>query len=165
MKKIDFLGDEIELFTHNPLVGEMAPCFKAMNEQFDIVELSDFKGYKVLISSFPSIDTPVCSLQAKQFNKKVEQIANLKAISISTDLPFAQKRFCTAENIENMINLSDANFLEFSMRYGLLIEKLRLTARAVIILDANHIIRYFDIVDDISKEPDYDKALDVASKL
>lgn len=165
MGTIIFGGKSVNLTGVHPVVGDVAPDFKAHNFKFESVSLHDFAGKTVLISSFPSIDTPVCELQTKRFNKEASLHKNIKLISISCDLPFAQHRFCAAENISDMTILSDAAWADFGIKYGLLISSFRLLARSVIIIDKEGIIRYIEIVSDVSHEPNYDNALKVLESL
>lgn len=142
--------------------GQMAPNFKAADANFNPVSLSDFKNKAVLISVVPSLDTGICSIQTKHFNDTMAvQYPQVSMLTISMDLPFAQKRFCTSENINNITTLSDAVWREFAANYGLLIEDMGLLARAVFVLDKNHKVVYKQLVSNLAKEPDY-KAVEKA---
>ena len=146
--------------------GAAAPDFKVVNGDFKPVRLSDFKGRPCLISSVPSLDTPVCSLQTKRFNSELSGLpSQVAAITISMDLPFAQKRFCAAEGLNNVITLSDHRSVEFGTRYGFLIEELRLLARGTVVIDAKGVVQYVEYVPDVSMEPDYEAALKVVRSL
>ena len=148
-KKLTLRGNAVEL-------GQQAPDFKAANNKFAPVSLSDFEGKAVLISTVPSLDTGVCSLQTKHFNDKfAANYSNVVMLTISMDLPFAQSRFCKAENITQMHTLSDAVWREFAQHYGLLIQDMGLLARSVFILDKDHKIVYKQLVTNLAKEPDY----------
>ena len=148
-KMLTLRGTPIEL-------GQKAPNFKAANNKFGPVSLDDFNGKAVLISTVPSLDTGICSLQTKHFNDKVAaKFSDVVLITISMDLPFAQSRFCKTENITQLHTLSDAVWREFAANYGLLIENMGLLARSVIILDKEHKVVYKQLVTNLAKEPDY----------
>lgn len=144
-------------------VGQQAPNFKVVDEAFVPVELTDFSEQAVLISVVPSLDTGICSLQTKHFNEQVAtQFSNVKLITISADLPFAQKRFCKQENIDKIITLSDSVWRNFGENYGLYIKDMGLLSRAVFILDKNHKVVYKQLVANLATEPNY---LDIIEKL
>lgn len=150
--KVTLLGNKIE-------VGQKAPNFTALNNELKFVQLNDFKDKVILISSVPSLDTGVCQMQTVRFNKEVEQIKGLKVITISCDLPFAQSRFCTSFNTNNVVTLSDHKDLDFGLKYGCAIEELRLLNRAIFVIDKNGIIQYVEYVKENTDHPNYDKAL------
>lgn len=146
--------------------GQAAPDFKVVDEQFNPVKLSDFSGKVVILSIVPSIDTGICSLQTKRFNDEVTKLqGNLKLLTISADLPFAQKRFCIEEEINNHQLLSDSVWRDFGMKYGLLIKNMGLLSRAVLIIDEQGVLKYQQIVPELSKEPDYDEVLNALKKI
>jgi thiol peroxidase len=156
----------VKLSADQQFTGDKAPNFKVVDEQFNPVQLNDFIGQTVLISVVPSIDTGTCSLQTKRFNDEVLNLpANVTILTISTDLPFAQKRFCSTEKIEQLRLLSDAVWRDFGLKYGLLIEDMGLLARAILIIDGQGIIRYQQVVEQIAKQPDYEDALKALNKL
>lgn len=158
-KMLTLRGNAVEL-------GQQAPDFKAANNKFAPVSLSDFEGKAVLISTVPSLDTGVCSLQTKHFNDKfAANYSDVVMLTISMDLPFAQSRFCKAENITQMHTLSDAVWREFAQNYGLLIQDMGLLARGVIILDKDHKIVYKQLVTNLAKEPDYVSVESALNKL
>jgi thiol peroxidase len=141
-------------------VGDQAPEFTLLANDLSEVKLSDSAGKVRFLSVVPSLDTSVCSLQTKRFNDYLAEVGEkVVAYTISCDLPFAQARFCSAEGIVNMKALSDHREVAFGQAYGLLIKELRLLARAVLIVDAKDIIRYFQLVPEIGQEPDYGAAL------
>jgi thiol peroxidase len=122
--------------------------------------LSDFTGKVKVITTFPSIDTPVCDMQVKEFNKRAAGMAqDVVILGISRDLPFAQKRFCQAFDIRKVTLLSDYKYSSFGINYGLLVKELNLLARSVLILDKNDIIRYIQIAEELTAALDYDEAL------
>lgn len=153
-------GKPVTLLGKVPQVGQKAPNFTAYNAEFQKVSLSDFKRKTILISVVPSLDTKVCSLQTLRFNEwlKAEPRAFI-FITISMDLPFAQKRFCEQEKIDKAIVLSDFDKKEFGNNYGVIIKENGLLARSVFIIDEKGKIKYIQIVPEISNEPDYDAVM------
>ena len=157
---ITFKGSPLTLVGRALKLETPAPEFKVVSADLKEVRLSDFAGKIKLVTSFPSLDTPVCDLQVKEFNKRATALsADTAILAISKDLPFAQKRFCSENNIQNINVLSDYKFSSFGINYGLLIKELNLLARAVLILDKNNILRYRQIVAELTTPPDYDAAL------
>ncbi|MBN1900805.1 thiol peroxidase [Candidatus Sumerlaeota bacterium] len=139
-------------------IGDVAPDFVVVNQELKPVRLSDFKNELVIISSVPSLDTPVCEMQTKRFNREASLI-KARILTISMDLPFAQKRFCGANEIENLMVLSDYRERDFGKKYGLLIQELQLLTRAVLMIDPSGRIAYMQIVKEVTHEPDYDDVL------
>jgi len=159
-RKITFKGNPLTLVGRNIKAGNSAPYFRVVANDLKEVSPGDFKGKVRLITSFPSIDTPVCDLQVKEFNKRAVGLSSdIVIMGISKDLPFAQARFCQANDIKNILTFSDYKFSSFGINYGLLIKELNLLARAIIILDKNDIIRYIQIVEELTRVPDYNDAL------
>ncbi len=163
--KVTFGGNPVTLVGNEIKVGEKAPDFTVINNDLKPVKLSDYKGKTRIISVFPSVDTPVCAAQNRVFNQKAAELDDTVILSVSNDLPFAQKRFCGAEGIDQVITLSDHKDVEFGSKYGFLIDELRLLARGVVIVDKDDTVQYVEYVSEIGEEPDYDKAIEVASKL
>ena len=158
-KFITLLGTQVD-------VGQKAPDFKVVDGSFVPVTLADFTGKNVLISVVPSLDTGVCSLQTKRFNGEVVNLPqDIVMLTISNDLPFAQKRFCKTESIDKLKVLSDSVWRDFGRNYGLLIKDMGLLTRAIFIIDSSGKIAYKEIVDDISKHPDYELALSTVKAL
>lgn len=158
--KVTFQGNPLTLVGRTLRVGAVAPDFKAVSQELKPVTLADFKDKIKVITSFPSIDTPVCDLQVKEFNKRATGLSSdVVIIGISKDLPFAQKRFCETFDIKNVQVVSDYQFGSFGINYGLLIKELNLLGRSVIILDKGNSVRYFQLVTEITKSPDYDDVL------
>lgn len=144
-----------------PQLEQMAPRFKVVDDKFNPINLTDFKGKTILISAVPSLDTGVCALQTKRFNSEVSHFSDdVVMLTISTDLPFAQKRFCKVENVENIKVLSDSVWRDFGEKYGLLIEDYGLLARAIFIVDAEGKLKYQELVPNIALHPNYDAALE-----
>ncbi|MBW3526358.1 thiol peroxidase [Shewanella sp. NKUCC05_KAH] len=149
-----------------PKLSQMAPGFKVVDEHFTPVMLSDFKGKTVLISAVPSLDTGVCALQTKRFNSEVGHFSDdVIMLTISTDLPFAQKRFCKVENVDKIKVLSDSVWRDFGEKYGLLIQDYGLLARAIFIIDAEGKLQYQELVPNITEHPNYDAALEALKNL
>lgn len=152
-KYVTLLGTQVTL-------GKKAPDFTVVDQSFKKVNLASFKGKAVLISSVLSIDTPICSLQTKRFNDEAANLSkDLVMMTISTDLPFAQKRFCQAEEISQMRVFSDSVYREFGDSFGLRIKDMGLLARAIFIIDADGIVHYQEIVENVSSHPNYEKAI------
>lgn len=144
-----------------PKLSQMAPGFKVVDDHFAPVMLSDFKGKTVLISAVPSLDTGVCALQTKRFNSEVGHFSDdVVMLTISADLPFAQKRFCKVENVDKIKVLSDSVWRDFGEKYGLLIQDYGLLARAIFIIDAEGKLQYQELVPNITEHPNYDAALE-----
>ncbi|MBN1256494.1 MAG: thiol peroxidase [Planctomycetes bacterium] len=143
-------------------IGEPAPDFTLLKTDMSEVHLSDFAGKTVILSVTPSLDTPVCDLQAKRFNQEARGLANTVILNISMDLPFAQKRWCGAVGADNIITLSDHRTGCFGAAYGVLIDGMRLLARAVLVIGPDGDIKYIQLVPEITEEPDYDAALAAA---
>lgn len=158
--RIKFKGNELTLVGRNLITGNSAPDFKVVSQELKEVTLSDFK-YKVkVITTFLSLDTPVCDLQVKEFNKKALSFSpEVAVIGISKDLPFAQKRFCLANSIRDIGLFSDYKYSSFAINYGLLIKELNLLARSILIIDKNDILRYIQVVEELTNPPDYEDAL------
>jgi len=152
-KYVTLLGTQIN-------IDDKAPNFKVVDKNFAPVHLSDFKEQTLLISVVPSLDTGVCSLQTKRFNEEAAKLPkNITILTISNDLPFAQKRFCNLENIDQVKVLSDSVWRNFGESYGLIIKDMGLLTRAIFIIDNQGIVKYKELVANISQHPDYESAL------
>lgn len=163
MTGITFKGEPVTIKGHETKVGEKAPDFTLIGNALNPVKLSDFKGKVKIISVFPSIDTGVCSIQTRRFNKEASKLnEDIVILSVSKDLPFAQSRFCGAEGIDRVITLSDYKNNEFGDKYGFLIEELGLLTRGVIVIDREDIVQYVEYVKEVAEEPDYEKAINAA---
>jgi thiol peroxidase len=162
MANITLGGNPIHTSGELPKIGSKAPAFQLVNTDLETTSLADFAGSKLVLNIFPSIDTPTCATSVRTFNAKASAIANTKVLCISRDLPFAQKRFCGAEGLENVINLSDFNTGNFGKDYGLEITDSVLAglhSRVVIVLDENGVVKYAEQVPEIADEPNYELAL------
>lgn len=155
-------GNPVSLAGELPAVGSAAPDFKLVTKELGDVTLADYAGKKKLLNIVPSLDTPVCAMSTKRFNEAIADKADAVALVISADLPFATGRFCGAEGLENVIPLSIMRSKNFAKDYGVLIEDGPLagvTARAVVVLDADNKVVYTQLVPEITEEPNYDAAL------
>jgi thioredoxin-dependent peroxiredoxin len=140
--------------------GARAPDFTVLDGSVQEVRLSDHAGKIKVISVTPSLDTPVCDLQLRRFNSEAANLpAGIVVMNISMDLPFAVSRFCTVAGIDRVLALSDHREASFGLAFGVLIKESRLLARSIFILDRDNVVRYREIVPDLSSHPDYEKAL------
>ncbi|MHC4705051.1 MAG: thiol peroxidase, partial [Planctomycetota bacterium] len=156
---ITFKGNPLTLVGTQLGVGNRAPDFEALTNDLSTVKLSDFQAKVCIICSVPSLDTPVCDTEIRAFNEHATSLGeDVAVLAISMDLPFAQKRWCGAAGIENVQTLSDHRNAEFGTEYGVLIEELRLLARAIFVVDKEGLIRYIEVVDEMTNEPDYEAA-------
>lgn len=161
--RVTMKGNPLTLVGRQIKEGEAAPDFKVVDAGFKPVKLADFKGQVVLISAVPSLDTGVCSLQTKRFNEEAARLpTNVVVMTVSEDLPFAQKRFCEAEKVERIKVLSDSVWREFAAKYGILIQDMGLLARSVWVVGRNGTVAYRQIVPELTTHPDYDAALKAA---
>lgn len=145
-----------------PKPGSDAPGFRLVSGDLKDMSLHDFAGKKKVLNIFPSVDTPVCATSIRKFNEKAAGLSDAVVLCISADLPFAQARFCGAEGLKNVHNLSLMRGAAFAKDYGVLIENgplAGLTARAVVVLDANNKVVHSELVGEVGSEPDYDAAL------
>ena len=153
-------GNPLTLVGKEVKAGDKAPEFEAVDNDLKPVKLSSFAGKTLIICSVPSLDTPVCDTETRKFNEKAGELADkVKVLTISMDLPFAQKRWCGAAGVKNVQTLSDHREASFGKAYGVLIEELRLLARAIFIIDKEGTARYNQLVPEISTEPDYESVL------
>lgn len=162
MSTITLQGNSIHTIGNLPEIGQQAPDFTLVKNDLSITKLSDYKGSKVILNIFPSIDTGVCATSVRKFNEQAASLENTKVLCISRDLPFAQQRFCGAEGIENVENLSDFNDGSFGKNYGVEIidgPLAGLHSRAVVVLDETGKVIYTEQVPEIAQEPDYQSAL------
>ncbi|RPH51854.1 MAG: thiol peroxidase [Desulfobacteraceae bacterium] len=147
-------------------VGDKAPDFEATGNDMKPVKFSSFSGRVCVISSVPSLDTPVCDMETRRFNKEAAGLgSDVVILTISMDLPFAQKRWCGAAGVDRVITLSDYKTADFGMAYGVLIKEIKLLARAVFVADKKGVIRYIQIVKEVADEPDYSAILDAVKRL
>jgi thiol peroxidase len=155
---LTLLGDEVR-------VGEQAPDFTVVGNDLAPVEFAAFRGKVCIISSVPSLDTPVCDVETRRFNEEAAKLGpDVAVLTISMDLPFAQKRWCGAAGVSAVQTLSDHRDASFGAAYGVLIKELRLLARAVFVVDKESVVQYVELVKEIADEPDYDAALAAVGK-
>ncbi|MCS7191402.1 MAG: thiol peroxidase [Armatimonadetes bacterium] len=157
---VTFRGNPLTLLGQDLQVGEKAPDFQVVDTDLKPVTLKDFAGKVVLISVTPSLDTPVCDAQGKKFNELATNLSeDVVVLNISVDLPFAQKRWCGINNIDRIKVVSDYQERDFGIKYGVLIKELKLLARSVWIVDKDGVIRYKQIVPEVTNEPDYEATM------
>lgn len=157
-------------FRHNPVtlvgskvkVGQKAPNFMVLRNDLSAATLDDYTGKVKILSVIPSIDTGVCDMQTRKFNEEASKLDNVKILTVSVDLPFAQKRWCAATGIDRVEVLSDHRELSFGEAYGVVIKELRLLARAVFVVDSNNTVVYAEYVSESSNHPNYELALAAA---
>ena len=146
--------------------GDTAPDFEVLNNDLSPVKFSSFKGEVCVVSSVPSLDTPVCDMETRRFNQEAAKLGpNVGILTISMDLPFAQKRWCGAAGVDKVTTLSDHRDASFGTAYGVLIKELRLLARAVFVVDGEGIIQHIELVKELTEEPNYDAILNAVKKL
>lgn len=162
MAAITFNQEPVTLLGNKVKVGDTAPDFTVLSNDLQEVTLDDYNGKVKLIVAVPSIDTGVCSEETIRFNKEADTIPNVQILTISMDLPFAQGRWCAANGVNQLDTLSDHRNADFGEKNGVLIEELRLLARAIFVVDANNKITYVEYVSEVTNHPDYDKALQAA---
>jgi len=159
-------GNPLTLVGNEVKVGDVAPEFEVLANDLSPVKFSSFRDKVCIVSSVPSLDTPVCDTETRRFNEEAERLSSDVAIlTISMDLPFAQKRWCGAAGITRVQTLSDHRDASFGTSYGVLIKELRLLARAVFVVDRNGVVQYVQLAKEITQEPDYEGILRAVSKL
>jgi thiol peroxidase len=159
-------GNPLTLVGKALMKGDSAPDFEVLDNDLSPVRFLSFRGKVCVICSVPSLDTPVCDMETRRFNEEAGQLSpDVQILTISMDLPFAQKRWCGAAGVDKVITLSDHREAEFGIQYGVLIKELRLLARALFVVNREGVIQYIQIVKEISQEPDYDTVLDVVKKI
>jgi thiol peroxidase len=152
-KPVTLVGNEVKL-------GQKAPDFEVVANDMSAVKLSSYRGKVCIITSVPSLDTSVCDIETRRFNEEAGKLgSDVVVLTISMDLPFAQKRWCGAAGVKNVQTLSDHRDASFGKAYGVLIKELRLLARSVFVVDKGGTIRYIQIVNEVASEPDYEAAL------
>lgn len=160
-RTVTMQGRPVTLMGEEMKVGMTAPDFKVTdNEMLPMKFSRTYKGRVTIISAVPSLDTPVCDLETRRFNKEAEALGpEVSVLTISMDLPFTQRRWCGAAGVKAVRTYSDYQKADFGKSYGVLIKELRLLARAVFIVDKDGIVKYAQIVPEVSKEPDYEEVL------
>ncbi|BDG04500.1 thiol peroxidase [Anaeromyxobacter oryzae] len=162
MAQVTLKGNPIHTNGDLPQVGAKAPDFTLTTGDLKDVTLAEYKGKKKILNIVPSLDTSVCATSTRKFNQQAGSLPNTVVLVVSADLPFAAKRFCTTEGLQNVVTLSLIRGKHFAKDYGVLIQDgplAGLTARAVVVLDENDKVVYRQLVPEIGQEPDYDAAL------
>jgi thiol peroxidase len=162
MTQVTMRGNPIEVSGNLPQAGEQAPAFNLVGLDLADVTLDDYAGKRKVLNIFPSVDTPTCATSVRKFNEEAGKLNNTVVLCISADLPFAQKRFCAAEGLDNVVNLSTMRGREFLENYGVAIAEgpmAGLAARAVVVLDEQDKVLHSELVSEIGQEPNYTSAL------
>lgn len=163
---ITMKGQPLTLVGKEVIVGVQAPDFEVLANDLSAVKLSSYRGKVCIISSVPSLDTSVCDIMTRRFNQEAVNLGdNVVVLTVSMDLPFAQKRWCGAAGVKNVKTLSDHRDASFGTAFGVLIKELRLLARAVFVVDKEGIVRYVQIVKELTNEPDYEAVLNVVKDI
>ncbi|MCL5042618.1 MAG: thiol peroxidase [Gammaproteobacteria bacterium] len=162
MSSVTLRGNPVAVSGQLPKKGDKAPEFSLVNKDMADVTLTSLAGKRKILNIFPSVDTPVCATSVRNFNQEAGNLENTAVLCISADLPFAQARFCGAENLNNVMTLSTLRGAEFMENYGVALAEgplAGLTARAVVVLDENDTVLHSELVPEIGQEPDYTAAL------
>ena len=163
---ITFKGNPMTLLGPEIKAGDKAPDFQVVDTGMVPVTLADFKGKVKIISAVPSLDTPTCDTETRRFNQEAAKLpGNVVVLTVSLDLPFAQKRWCAAAGIDKVKILSDYQDRSFAYAYGVLIKELRLLSRSIFVVDGSDTVRYVQHVKEVSQEPDYAAVLAAARAL
>ena len=162
MTEVTLKGSPIKIAGDFPQVGQQAKPFRLVGTDLSDVELASFVGKRKVLNIFPSVDTPTCATSVRKFNAQANELANTVVVCISADLPFAQARFCGAEGLANVINLSTMRGSQFLRDYGVAITSgplAGLAARAVVVIDEQNMVLHSELVAEIGNEPDYEAAI------
>jgi thiol peroxidase len=162
MSQVTLKGNPVRVDGALPQAGSQAPAFRLVAGDLSDKTLADFAGKRKVLNIFPSVDTPTCATSVRKFNAEAGKLANTVVLCISADLPFAQKRFCASEGLDNVVNLSALRGREFLKDYGVAIADgplAGLAARAVVVLDENDKVLHSELVAEIAEEPNYEAAL------
>ena len=163
---ITMKGNPLTLLGNEVNIGERAPDFIALDPNLTPIKFSSYQNKICVISSVPSLDTPVCDMETRKFNEEASKLGDkIQILTISMDLPFAQKRWCGAAGVSKIQTLSDHRDAQFGLAYGVLIKELRLLARALFLVDQKGILRYTQLVKEITNEPNYEEILSELKKL
>jgi thiol peroxidase len=159
-------GNPLTLMGREVKVGEKAPDFEVLDNNLNPVKFSSLPKKVHVIASVPSLDTPTCDLETRRFNQEAAKLnADIALLTISMDLPFAQKRWCGAAGVDRVKTYSDHREASFGLAYGVLIKELRLLARAVFVVDSAGMVQYTQLVNELGNEPDYDEVLQAVSRI
>lgn len=163
--KITMRGNPLTLVGNELKVGDKAPDFRVLDNNLSPVQFSSYRGKICVISSVPSLDTPVCDMETRRFNDEAGKLgSDVVILTISMDLPFAQKRWCGTAGVDKVTTLSDHLDASFGQAFGVLIKELRLLARAIFVVDREGVIQYIQLVKEVANEPDYGAVLDAVGK-
>ena len=166
MNTVTFMGNPLHLEGNLPVVGQKAPEFTVCNNGLEPRSLKDYAGKIVVLVSVPSLDTPVCDMEVRRFNKEAAALSDkVQILALSCDLPFAQARWCGAAGVQAVESLSDYKDVDFGKNYGVLIQELRLLARAIFVVAPDGTLAYSQLVPEVTNEPDYDAVLEAVKKL
>ncbi len=159
-------GNPMTLMGPRLEAGNPMPDATVLDNDLNPMKISRFRGKTLIISSVPSLDTPVCDMETRRFNREATSLGDhVEILTISVDLPFAQKRWCAATGVDRVHTLSDHREVEFGQKFGVLIKELRLLARTVFVVDSDGIIRYIQRVEEVAQEPDYDQVIEAVKSL
>jgi thioredoxin-dependent peroxiredoxin len=159
-------GNPLTLMGEEIKVGAAAPDVELVDNDLKPVKLSSYRGKTLVVAAVPSLDTPVCDIETRRFNDEAAHLGGgIQMLTISMDLPFAQKRWCGAAGVERLTTLSDHREAAFGLAYGVLIKELRLLARAVFIIDREGALQYMQLVKEVSNEPNYEEVLQALGKV
>ena len=159
-------GNPLTLLGEEVKVGQSAPDITLVANDLSEVKLSSFKGKKMIIAAVPSLDTGVCDTETKRFNAEAAKLGpDVVIVTVSTDLPFAQKRWCGAAGVNQVKTLSDHRDVAFGTAYGVLIKGLRILARAIFVVDPKGTVQYIELVKEVTTEPNYPAALEAVKKI
>lgn len=163
---ITMRGNPLTLVGTPVSVGQKAPDFQVLDNGLAPKTLADYKGLVLIIAAVPSLDTPTCDMETRRFNTEAANLGqDIRLLTISVDLPFAQKRWCAAAGIDRVATLSDHRETSFGLAYGVLIKELRLLARSIFVVDRSGVVKYVEIVPEVASEPNYEAALAAAKAL
>ena len=163
---ITMRGNPLTLVGNEVKVGGLAPDFEALANDLSTVKFSSYRGKICIVTSVPSLDTPVCDTETRKFNEEASRLgSDIVILTLSMDLPFAQKRWCSAAGVDKVHTLSDHRDASFGTSYGVLIKELRLLARAVFLIDRKGMIQYIELIKELTKEPDYGAILTALKKM
>lgn len=166
MPKVTFKGNPVTLVGPELKVGDAAPNFAVVDNALSQATLASYEGKVKIISAVPSLDTPVCDTETRRFNQEAASLpGDVVVLTISADLPFAQKRWCGAAGIDKVVTLSDYRDRSFALAYGVLIEELKLLSRSIFVIDKQNVIRYIQHVPEVTQEPDYAAVIAAAREL
>ncbi len=159
-------GNPVTLVGKEVKTGDVAPDFEVVDTGLNPVKFASFKGKVSVILSVPSLDTPVCDLEAQHFDTEIAKLPfDVEVLTISMDLPFALKRWCGARGVKKVKTFSDHRDASFGLAYGVLIKEVRLLARAIFVVDSENVVRYAQLVKEVTDEPDYDSVLNAVHNL